>query len=92
MYRIGEIVIAKNSHKECGYIKGDSILIEKYATVNDGDFIGKNLTRPDIGGDGSVYVGNYFIGKRIKKRNPSEKTHVVKLFGIPLFSIEKVGE
>lgn len=83
MYQIGDIVKAKNSHKECGYRRGDTLRVEKESMFR-GDYRATNLTRGC-----EAYIGDYFRGK---KMNNEEEIPVyqITILGIPIFSVKKV--
>lgn len=84
-FGIGDKVIAKNTHIECGYRKGDIILITRKSLF--GDLIGENLTNPQCYGEPWSYLGTNFRGKLIKSE---EITHLVYFLGIPLFTVKDV--
>lgn len=90
-YKIGDIVIAKNSHEKCGYRRGDSLKIVRESCF-DGEFVAENLTRPNVNGDGRAYLGDLFRGKNMYTRKDSEIVYTVHFLGIKLFAIKKVIE
>jgi hypothetical protein len=84
-FEIGEIVIAKNTNKGAGYVKGDTLKIVKETSIG---YMAKNLTRPDINVFNIVSIGGYFKGTRIK--GIIEDAYRITFLGIPLFTVKKV--
>ncbi|MEC1707407.1 hypothetical protein P9E09_07035 [Bacillus mojavensis] len=88
-FNIGDIVKAKNSHKECGYKRGDIIRVVRKAALF-GDLIGENLTEPSAYGNSHVYIGGYFRGKNIQRDSAvKEPRYKVYFLGIPILSVRK---
>ncbi|MEC1625472.1 hypothetical protein P9E08_08775 [Bacillus mojavensis] len=88
-FNIGDIVKAKNSHKEVGYKRGDLIRVIRKGYFS-GDFIGENLTEPSAYGHSYVYIGDYFRGKNVQKDVAvKEPKYKVCFLGIPILSVRK---
>lgn len=87
-YQVGDIVIAKNSHKRCGYLRGDTLKIDRESCFN-GEFVAKNLTRPNLRENGEAYVGDYFRGKKMAEDKKDEYVYEIYFLGLPLFRVKK---
>jgi hypothetical protein len=93
-YESGEIIIAKTSHKECGYVRGDTLKIQ-YESCFKGDYVAKNLTRPNMDGrNGRAYLGSsIFRVKRVNGKPASDDSmYEITFLGIPLLSVKKVKQ
>jgi hypothetical protein len=87
-YKVGDVVIAKNSHKKCGYLRGDTLKIDR-KSIFDGEFVAKNLSRPNLREDGEAYVGDYFRGKKMPANKNAEDVYEIYFLGLPLFRVKK---
>ncbi|MCR9040816.1 hypothetical protein QRX25_14865 [Bacillus sp. L381] len=88
-FNIGDIVKAKNSHKECGYKRGDIIRVKRKGYFS-GNLIGENLTEPSAYGNSHVYIGDFFRGKRIQRDSAvKEPKYKFYFLGIPILSVRK---
>ncbi|MCO0597413.1 hypothetical protein NGI46_08020 [Peribacillus butanolivorans] len=83
MYKIGDIVVAKTTHKGVGINRGDTLRIDGESYFS-GDFVAVNLTR-----GGRAYIDHdCFRGKKIVPEN-NAPLYEITLFGIPLFKVRK---
>ncbi|UHH07170.1 hypothetical protein LUM37_02910 [Bacillus subtilis] len=88
-FNVGDIVKAKNSHKNCGYKRGDIIRVVRKGALF-GALIGENLTEPSAYGNSHVYIGDYFRGKNIQRDVVvKEPKYKVYFLGIPILSVRK---
>lgn len=78
---IGDKIIALNSHTNAGYRKGDIIEITRYSYLDDGSFMGRNLTQENGYGLGYVFLGSYIKWKTI---NDNDAISVFSLFGFTI--------
>lgn len=90
-YKIGDTFIAKNTFKDCGYVRGDTLIIETAAAFK-GDFLAKNLTRPDLPEYGYAYIGDCFRGKRLRNDLEEVISYKVYFLGVPLFTVRKAAD
>ncbi len=88
-FNIGDIVKAKNSHRELGYKRGDLIRVTRKGYFS-GAFIGENLTEPSAYGNCHVYIGDHFRGKNIQRDSVvKEPKYKVYFLGTPILSVRK---